>query len=207
MTHRFWWPILGILLAAADFSAAGEQFTGLTTNLVRCKTPAAPRPALRAERGKREREAVRSGWYSAVVADFNGDGWCDFAWAVPFPVNSQMESYYLDELLVLGGAKGWRPPFRGNQPTRYELDPEIWPSFRVSLTAIAFVQSSAGGAPFVLGLVDGYALGKTWSPSGCGQYSSVHQWDNIADGFKRIDGALREAVLNYYYSHVEKPCR
>lgn len=87
------------------------------------------------------------------------------------------------------------------------MDPEVWPSFRVSLTSITFLQSQTGGAPFVLGLVDGYASGKTWLPSGCGQYTSVHQWDDKVDGFKRVDGARREAVLNYYYSHVEKPCQ
>lgn len=207
MKHILCWLFLSTVLAAPASGAAVDSSSGLTAVVAPCKVPTAPRPVLRAEKGKREREAIRSGWYSAVVADVNGDGWCDFAWAVPFPFNSQMESYFLDELLILGGAERWRAPFHGNQPARYELDPEVWPSFRVSLTAIAFLQSQTGGAPFVLGLVDGYAPGKTWFPSGCGQYTSVHQWDDKVDGFKRVDGARREAVLNYYYSHVERPCR
>ena len=89
----------------------------------------------------------------------------------------------------------------------FKPDPEMWPSFRVALTEIAFLRDQSGGAPFVLGLQDPSDFGKAWFPSGCRQHSSVHQWDDKVDGFKRVDGARREAVLNYYYSHVERPCR
>jgi hypothetical protein len=207
MTHHFRWWILGFLLACASVESAENVPMRLTTEIARCKKSAAVRPSLPPERGYEGREAVRSGWYSPVVADFNGDGWCDFAWAVPYPVNSQMESYSLTDLVVLGGAKSWRQPYNGRRPALFSIDQETWPDFRVDLTEARLVFVKSGGAPFVLGLVSAYDLGQEWHASGCRQLSSVHRWDHRIDAFKRIEGAERSAVLDYYYLHVKKPCQ
>lgn len=71
------------------------------------------RPELKAERDSLREEGRASSKYYRVVADFNGDGWCDVAWKVPYPRNAHMESYRLEELLILGSRKRWLSPLRG----------------------------------------------------------------------------------------------
>lgn len=88
----------------------------------------------------------------------------------------------------------------------FSQDAEVWPDFRLDLTEIALVFDLSGGAPYVLGLVSGYDLGKEWHSAGCRQHSSVYRWDDQVDAFKRVDAVERQSVLSYYYTHVEKPC-
>jgi hypothetical protein len=118
-----------------------------------------------------------------------------------------MESYFLDEMLLLGGPKRWRLPFNGRRPSWFDLDSEIWPSFRVDLTEIVMLYSTAGGAPYVLGLIDGAPGDRTTVSPGCRQYTRVHRWDAEVGAFKKVDDATRETVLAFYYSKIEKPCK
>lgn len=66
-------------------------------------------PACEMTKGKRPRLPVdsKNDVVSEVVADLNGDGWCDYALGVPYPANSNMNAYTLDQLMLLGGVE-WR---------------------------------------------------------------------------------------------------
>ena len=141
-----------------------------------------------------------------IRADFNGDGWCDYALGVPYPLNSNMNAYELDELMVLGQPRGWKPVFNGKKG--WELDDhDIWPTFRVDLTDIRLVFPRQGGAPFVLGLYAGGSDDGTRDmDNGCQQYNSVYRWDDAVGTFRKSDEATREAVLRYFYSAIAKPC-
>ena len=192
--------------------AAGQDVAlqGLTSESPKCKTPSSKRPKLRAELGPESKEAIETDWYSSLIADFNGDGWCDFALGIPYPVNSKMESYRLEDMLLLGGPKGWRPPLHGKKSWSAEIrdqDNELWPTFQVDLTAIVLVYPTSSGAPYILGLIDGYGFEKEAVSPGCRQYTRVHQWNTQVDAFKKVDDATRGAVLSFYYSKVEKPCK
>ena len=199
--------LLGFWMTNVHGASAEELLLqDLSTKAPSCHTTPVKRPKLQAERGPESKDAIASGWYSPLIADFNGDGWCDFAWEIPYPVNSKMASYYLDDLLVLGGKRVWRSPFRGHRPSMFDLDREEWPRFRVDLTEIAMVYEKSGGAPYVLGLWSGYDLGKEWVGLGCWEYSSVYRWDKAVDAFKKVDDATRDTVIAFYYSTIGTRC-
>jgi len=145
-----------------------------------------------------------------IKADFNGDGWCDYALAVPYPRNSQMNSYLLNQLMVLGQPNGWKPVFNGKKG--WELDAngyehQTWPTDRIDLTNIRLLFPKRSGAPFVLGLYTGDPdEGKRNMGKNCYQYQSVHRWDDKVGTFRKTDDATRDAVLNYFYSTIDKPC-
>jgi hypothetical protein len=198
--------LIGLLPPAHAAPTAPDE--GLSTTAAPCRTPSAPQPRL----------PVRVEYDGAEVLryDFNGDGWCDFAYAVPYPVNSQMNSYALDQLMMLGRAKGWSPVLHGKKshlPPISELSDEIWPLFQVSLSGIRLVYPRTGGAPYVLGL---YASGGVGDTNGkslvlfeghyCSEYVTVHRWDAEIGAFRRSDEATRDRVLDFYYQEVEKPC-
>jgi hypothetical protein len=182
--------------ASAAFALSADELTAVAP---KCKTPPTQRPKLVAD-GKED---------NSITADFNGDGWCDFALGVPHPFNSQMESYWFEDVLILGGSKKWKPPLKNKGAASSEissLDSDIWPTFQVDLTEIAFVYAKSGGAPYVLGIKTGYELGKKSVTWGCSEYEDVHRWDDTVDAFKKVDDATRDVVLNFYYTKVEKPC-
>lgn len=141
-----------------------------------------------------------------IKADFNADGWCDYALGVHYPLNSNMNSYDLDELMALGQPSGWKPVFNGKKGWELE-EHETWPTFRIDLTDIRLVFPKQQGAPFVLGLYAGGSDDGTRDMgNGCQQYNSVYRWDNAVGTFKKSDDATRNAVLKYFYSVIEKPC-
>lgn len=182
-------------------SSEALSLDDLSSQAPQCKMTTAKRPRLPAEMDGDLK----------ITADFNGDNWCDFALQIPYPSNSQMESYYLNQILELGGPTGWRQPFKGRKPYLppiSSLDGHIWPIFQVDLTNIAFVYRKLGGAPYVIGIMNGYELPKTIvnPDTGCQQYAVVHRWDDNVDGLKKVDDATRDVVLSFYYSRVEKPC-
>jgi len=194
---------MGVLLpalvsAAAPFHAGIE----LRPDAPACKTPKAKPPKLGVD--------VANDMPTEIKADFNGDGWCDHALGVPYPLNSQMNGYDLNQLMVLGQASGWKPVFNGKKAWQLGAegyDHQTWPTFRVDLTDIRLVFPKQGGAPFVLGLyAGGSGDGKREMGNGCQQYNSVYRWDDAVGTFKESDEATREAVLKYFYSAVEKPC-
>lgn len=49
---------------------------------------------------------VRHDLPTRITADFNGDGCCDYALGVHYPLNSNMNAYEPDELMVLGQVRG-----------------------------------------------------------------------------------------------------
>lgn len=202
--NRIWWIlVLGWMIAFQVAHAQGAMQQEFNAEMPPCKKSAIKRPMLRAEQGVQSKESIKTGWYSPLVVDFNGDGWCDFAWAIPYPVNSKMESYWLEDMLILGGPKKWRMPFNGKRPSVLRIDIEMWPIQNVALTDIAMVSTTTGGAPYVLGIgPDGHKQ----VGFGCYDYASVHRWDNTVDAFKRADEAMRDAVLSFYYSHIGKRC-
>jgi len=186
--------LLGFLHIQAAVALSADD---LTVQAPACKKISVASPKLRAARDA----------FETIFADLNGDGWCDMALAVPFPFNSKMETYFLDEMLILGGPKGWRLPFKGKGPPMFGLDDELWPHLRVDLTGIVLVYPTSGGAPFLLGLIDPFGSEKEFVSPGCKQYTRVHRWDAEVDAFKKVDDATRDSVLAFYYSKVEKPCK
>ena len=189
--------LLGLLLMQSVVAVALDD---LTAQAPGCQRVSAALPKLRASKDA----------FKTIVTDLNGDGWCDTALAVPYPFNSRMESYWLEDMVVLGGPKGWRHPLKGKKSWSDEisfLDPHIWPTHQVDLTGIVLLYPRSGGAPYILGLIDGYEFEKEFVSPGCQQYTRVHQWDADVDAFKKVDDAARDAVLSFYYSKVEKPCK
>jgi hypothetical protein len=144
-----------------------------------------------------------------IKADFNGDGWCDYALGVPYPINSQMNVYDLSQMMVLGQANGWKPVFNGKKAYEF-MDKgyaqDTWPTLRVDLTDIRLVFPAQQGAPFVLGLFAGDDAGKRDMGNGCYQYNTVYRWDDALGTFKKSDAATRDAVLTYFYAVMDKPC-
>jgi hypothetical protein len=100
---------------------------------------------------------------TTIKADFNGDGWCDYALGVHYPLNSRMNSYTLDELMALGRPRGWKPVFNGKKS--WEMDEqETWPTFRVDLTGIRLVFPKQPGAPYVSDCTRDGTMGRvTWA--------------------------------------------
>lgn len=186
---------------AAPAPAAAPALA-LRPDAPQCKAPKAKPPALGVN--------MAHDAPTPVNADFNGDGWCDFAWAVPYPINSQMNAYDLSQLMVLGQEQGWKRVFNGKKAyelANADLDRRTWPTFRIDLTDIRLVYPAQQGAPFVLGLNAGATdEGKRKVGKGCQQYRSVHRWDDTVGTFKKVDDATRDAVLQYFYSTISKPC-
>lgn len=182
--------------------AAPQTVLALRADAPQCKAPAAKLPKFGVDSAH--------DMPTEIKADFNGDGWCDYALGVPYPVNSQMNAYDLSQLMVLGQPRGWKSVFNGKKS--YQLasggySAEIWPTFRIDLSDIRLVFPAQQGAPFVLGLMaGGDDDGKRDMGNGCHQYRSVHRWDHALGTFKKADAATRDAVLSYFYSLVEKPC-
>jgi hypothetical protein len=189
---------------AFQFAQAQEPIPlDLTAKAPACRKTPKKRRVLAAERGPLSKESIRVGWYSPLVADFNGDGWCDFAWAIPYPVNSKMESYWLEDVLILGGAKKWRAPFHGKRPWALDIEEDIEPIFRVDLVGVSFIYRHSGGAPYVLGIGPDSHEPITL---GCSEYASVHRWDDTVDAFRKADEATRKAVIDFYYSSIGQRC-
>ena len=186
----------------AYLHAAQQPFIGLRSDTPHCRTPKAKLPKLGVDFANNKPTEIR--------AEFNGDGWCDYVLAVPYPLNSKMNSYDLNEMMALGQANGWKPVFNGKKGYEF-LDEgftnEPWPRFRVDLSDIRLVFPKQQGAPFVLGLyAGGTDEGKRHMGNGCHQYRSVHRWDEARGTFKKSDDTTRDAVLKYFYSLIEKPC-
>lgn len=187
------------------------SFGDLRPDIPACKTPVTKRQKLKAETSRESDEAIKTGWYTKIVADFTGNGWCGFALGVPYPVNSQMESYSLDDIMLLGGGEGWRHPFKGKKsylPPVSDLDFDVWPRHAIDLTDIRFVYPRRGGAPYILGVNAGTDAPKvivTNEPL-CEQYATVYQWDSKVDGLKKVDKNVRNIVIKYFYSTIERDC-
>lgn len=182
--------------------SARQPTLALRSDAPQCKTPAAKLPKLGVD--------AHYDAPTGITADFNGDGWCDYALGVPYPINSRMNAYDLSQLMVLGQAGGWKRVFNGKKSHQLAdegLSSETWPTFRIDLTDIRLVFPAQQGAPFVLGLMAGGPDdGKRSMGNGCHQYRSVHRWDDARGTFKKADAAMRDAVLSYFYSVMEKPC-
>jgi len=182
--------------------AAPLPVIDLRPDLPQCRMPKAKLPRLGVD--------FANDMPTEIKADFNGDGWCDYALGVPYPLNSKMGMYDLTELMALGQASGWKYVFNGRKLSDLReklVDDEIWPTFRVDLTDIRLVFPEHHGAPFILGLyAGGPDHGKRDMGDGCQQYQTVHRWDDAVGTFKKSDDATRDAVLKYFYSAIEKPC-
>lgn len=194
---------MGMLLPVCAWAdAAPPASIELRPDAPACKTPKAKPPKLGVD--------MANDMPTEIKADFNGDGWCDYALGVPYPLNSQMNGYNLNQLMVLGQASGWKPVFNGRKAWELDAkgyDHQTWPTFRVDLTDIQLVFPKQSGAPFVLGLDAGDSDdGKRNMGKGCYQYRSVHRWDEAVGTFKKSDPATRDAVLKYFYSVIDKPC-
>ena len=169
-----------------------------------CKQTKAKRPKLAADKELPYIQVYRF--------DFNGDGWCDYTLGVPYPFNSQMNSYSLDELILLGGKQSWRRAIHGKPVFKVDtlLFPgDVWPLHRVDLTNIHLVYPKSGGAPYVLGLWGSSTddpIEYRPEPPGCQQYGTVYRWDETVGAFKKVDDATRDVVLKYFYTAIAKPC-
>ena len=196
---------IACLLSVAVFSSSAAMLSAndLRPDTPTCKMPQAKRPKLPVNF---EHDAPIE-----ITADFNGDGWCDYALGVPYPINSQMSAYTLDQMLILGEASSWKKLPKSLLRSVIELsgfEGNKWPVFRVDLTEVRLVFPKTPGAPYILGLfsgkldegmvaIDGF---------GCRQYVSVHRWDGKVGAFQRVDDATRDVVLKYFYTVLEKPC-
>ena len=186
------------MLAFSSVHAAKPYTFELRPDAPQCRMPEAKRPKLGVD--------FKHDLPTEIETDFNGDGWCDYALGVHYPLNSNMNAYGLDELMVLGQARGWRSVFNGKKGWELE-DHDTWPTFRVDLTDIRLVFPRQGGAPFVLGLYAGGSNDGTHGMgNGCQQYNSVYRWDDTVGTFRKSEEATRDAVLRYFYSAIEKPC-
>ena len=169
-----------------------------------CKQTKAKRPKLAADKELPYIQVYRF--------DFNGGGWCDYTLGVPYPFNSQMNSYFLDELILLGGKQSWRRALNGKpwfKVKKLLLPPDVWPLDRVDLTGIHLVYPKSSGAPYVLGFWASGTEDPTKSypkPPYCTQFSTVYRWDETFGAFKKADDTTRDVVLKYFYTAIAKPC-
>lgn len=202
---RYFFFAIACLLSVATLSSSAAMLSvnDLRPDAPKCKMPQAKRPKLPVNF---EHDAPIE-----IIADFNGDGWCDYALGISYPINSQMNAYTLDQMLILGERSSWKKLPKSLLQSIIELDGfdgNKWPVFRVDLTDVRFVFPKNPGAPYILGLFSGkldegmVAIGGL----GCRQYVSVHRWDDKVGAFKRMDDAARDVVLKYFYSVLEKPC-
>lgn len=198
-------PVVAFVLAtlvSICVHAASPRAINLRPDAPQCRMPKAKLPKLGVD--------FENDMPTEIKADFNGDGWCDYALGVPYPLNSQMNGYYLDQLMALGQASSWKPVFNGKKGWelwRLGHEDRTWPRFQVDLTEIRLVFPKRLGPPFVLGLHAALSdEGKRNMGNDCYQYSSVYRWDDTVGTFKKSDDATRDAVLNYFYSVIEKPC-
>ena len=192
-----------LLAAATSVHAAPQTLPVLRPDAPQCKTPKAKVPKLGVD--------VSADAPVEIRADLNGDGWCDVALGVPYPIHSGMNAYDLSQLMVLGQASGWKSVFNGKKSFEFSQNGyshRTWPTFRIDLSDVRLVFPVQPGAPFVLGLMAGASdEGKRDMGNGCHQYRSVHRWDDALGTFKKADNATRDAVLEYFYSAIHKPCR
>ena len=168
-----------------------------------CKQTKAKRPKLAADK--------EIPYIQVYRFDFNGDGWCDYTLAVPYPFNSQMNSYWLNEMILLGGKQSWRRALNGKPRPKIDdllLLDDVRPLDRVDLTNVRLVYPKSGGAPYVLGLWAGTdnPLQRYYGPPGCTQFITVYRWDETVGAFKKVDDATRDVVLKYFYTAIAKPC-
>lgn len=193
---------LGLTLSlAACVQAAPQAAVNLRPDAPQCRMPKSKLPKLGVD--------MDDGRPTEIKADFNGDGWCDYALGVPYPINSQMNVVDLSQMMALGQRAGWKPVFNGKKAYEFMDNgyaQETWPTLRVDLTDIRLVFPAQQGAPFVLGLFAGDDAGKRDLGNGCYQYNTVYRWDDALGTFKKSDAATRDAVLKYFYSVMEKPC-
>lgn len=163
--------------------------------------------------------------------DFNGDGWCDYAVGISYPLNSKMNSFNIEDMILLGGAKGWTPPLHGIKT--YMLDKkipnseemEIYATFQADLTNIKLIHQKNGGAPYVIGLITGIIRdddiigpqveARRREPTYCeGKHRvdfftgwvSVYRWDDWAGTFKRVLGKDRQTVLDFEFNQAIEAC-
>ncbi len=171
--------------------AAPLTVQDLTLKAPACKTTKAKRPPLAAQK-----ELPYDG---VIKADFTGNGWCEYVIAASYPVNSQMPSYYLSGIMLIGSKSGCLKPFHGKKPYLSpisDLDPTIWPTYQVDLSDIQLIYPKTGGAPYVIGLFAGYgdafSMFKKWEYVGCDamqpvQNMTVYRWNKKFGTFKKVD--------------------
>lgn len=198
--------MLAWLAVQASAYSTGIPSKDLIATPPPCRTSPGKRPFLKAEQDLKFRKVAKLDWHDSLTADFNGDGWCDFALKVPYPINSQMDYYFLDGIFMLGGPHGWRHPRWGVKRTALASDDKDAPKQNVDLTGVSLVYLDSVPVPYVLGLKSGYDLGSTLIGRGCFEYSSVYRWDDKVDAFRRVEEAIRERVIALYYAKLGERC-
>lgn len=200
------------LALAVSFPAHAATLTmqDLTLKAPTCKTTKAKRPPLAAQK-----ELPYDG---VIKADFTGNGWCDYVIWVPYPANSQMPSYDLPGIMLIGSKSGWLKPLHGKKSYLSpisDLDPTIWPTYQVDLSDIQLIYPKTGGAPYVIGLFAGYgdafSMFKKWEYVGCYamqpvQYMTVYRWNKKFGTFKKVDKHDADVVLDFYYRTINQRC-
>ncbi|HSV52461.1 MAG TPA: hypothetical protein VLJ57_10110, partial [Burkholderiaceae bacterium] len=122
-----------------------------------CRTTKAKRPELRA---KLPKEAKNFDAVVELFADCDGDGWCDHALGVPYPHNSKMNSFSIEEIMLLGRGNRWAKALNGKKGYEFrspvsENKQITWATFRVDLSEIKLIYHKQGGSPYVVGLYVG----------------------------------------------------
>jgi hypothetical protein len=174
----------------------------LTLSRPQCKMPTQKRPLLPANSPY---ESAKS-----ILVDASGDGWCDYILQIPYPINSKMSSYSLNEIMLLGSSSGWQAPFHGKKIHEVAepfgpLNNDTWIIHRVDFVNARFLYVRTG-APYLFGVYAGGEEPKLERSDGCEEYGPVYRWDEVVGGFRKVISVERELVLNFYYSKLDKPC-
>jgi hypothetical protein len=214
---------LAIAVAGASAWAQVPIGSELTLNSPACKTTKAERPKLPP---KLPKENPNFDTDQEYFYDFNGDGWCDYALGVPYPFNSKMNSFSVEDILLLGNQDRWGKALKGKNDYKFmvSLLHSPWVSFRPDLTDIKLVYSKSGGAPYVIGIYSGndneYLQNDTHrkNPAYCDkegkqridfftpQYLTVYRWDDTVGTFKKVEESTRKAILEFEFEEETHRC-
>lgn len=129
------------MLAFSGVHAAEPYILDLRPDAPQCRMPQAKRPTLGVN--------FKHDLPTEIKADFNGDGWCDYVLGVHYPLNSNMNAYDLDELMVLGQARGWKPVFNGKKGWELEDACAITAAAASLSCTLAAVTVTAMSSPIV----------------------------------------------------------
>lgn len=204
-------PLLTLLALGLMAPSWALTMDDLRPDAPQCKMPQAAVPDLPP---KLPSESEDWDTDEQIFADFTGNGWCDYALGVPYPINSKMNSFGFNDIMKLGDANGWRDVLHGKQwfklPSLERARDGI-PLFNIDLTDIHLVYPKKQGAPYVIGLAAAVSTAMDpWivenNPPHCKKYTTVYRWDPTIGAFKITDPAATQVVLQYYYAKMAEPC-
>lgn len=160
---------------------------------VQCKGSGRPAPTMK--------ESVRAESVGAPAAatDLNGDGWCDWIVALPYPSNTQLPEHSAREAILLGTEKGARvfgdlDKLKLHWKKRLPVPPGlVLPDGVTGMAPALVAYSSQDKAPYFLGLSRAYP--EYWSDA---DSYKVYKWNQEFDTPQIVSDAEYVTVMKFW---------